>query len=119
MTRDTGPARRMALGLVLGVLAVTGTAAGQGAPPGAAPSAPAPAAAPSQPPAIAPMDESRRVQADDIDKLLADGKTLLLDVREPKELLELGTLPDAINIPLGQLEKRMGELPKDRVILTA
>jgi len=65
------------------------------------------------------MDESKRVAADDIDKLLADGKVLLLDVREPKELEELGTIPDAVNIPLGQLEKRLGELPKDRLILTA
>ena len=57
--------------------------------------------------------------ADDIDKLLADGKVLLLDVREPKELEELGTIEDSINIPIGQLEKRLGELPKDRLILTA
>ena len=65
------------------------------------------------------MDESKRVAADDIDKLLADGKVLLLDVREPKELEELGTIADSVNIPLGQLEKRLGELPKDRLILTA
>jgi rhodanese-related sulfurtransferase len=65
------------------------------------------------------MDESRRVSAEEIDKLLADGKVLLLDVREPKELAELGTIEDSINIPIGQLEKRLGELPKDRLILTA
>jgi rhodanese-related sulfurtransferase len=65
------------------------------------------------------MDESKRVAADDIDKLLAEGKVLLLDVREPKELEELGTIADSVNIPLGQLEKRLGELPKDRLILTA
>ena len=46
-------------------------------------------------------------------------RSLLLDVREPKELEELGTIEDSINIPLGQLEKRLGELPKDRLILTA
>lgn len=66
-----------------------------------------------------PMSESRRVQADQIDKLLADGKTLLLDVREAKEIEELGTIEGAVHIPIGQLEKRMGELPKDRLILTA
>jgi 3-mercaptopyruvate sulfurtransferase SseA len=81
---------------------------------------------PPQPPAAttpaqpAPaMDESKRVSAEEIDKLMADGKVLLLDVREPKELEELGTIPDSINIPIGQLEKRLGELPKDRLILTA
>lgn len=66
-----------------------------------------------------PAPESQRVQADDIDKLMADGKVLLLDVREPKELEELGTLEGYVNIPLGQLEKRLGELPKDKAILTA
>jgi 3-mercaptopyruvate sulfurtransferase SseA len=85
-------------------------------PPPAQPPTPAATTPTQQSP---PMDESKRVAADDIDKLLADGKVLLLDVREPKELEELGTIPDAVNIPLGQLEKRLGELPKDRLILTA
>ena len=65
------------------------------------------------------MDESKRVSVDDIDKLLADGKVVLLDVREPKELEELGTIEGSIHIPIGQLETRLSELPKDRVILTA
>jgi hypothetical protein len=88
-----------------------------------------PAQAPAEPPAAPSaatqtqqtpaMDESKRVSVDDIDKLLADGKVVLLDVREPKELEELGTIEDSIHIPLGQLEKRLGELPKDRLILTA
>jgi hypothetical protein len=76
-----------------------------------------PAAPQTQP--IAPMDESKRVSADDIDKLLAEGKVLLLDVREPKEREELGAIEDSVNIPIGQLEKRLDELPKDRLILTA
>jgi hypothetical protein len=75
-----------------------------------------PPAAPAQ---EAPMDESHRVKADDIDALLKSGKVLLLDVREPKELEELGTIEGALHIPLGQLEKRLNELPKDRLILTA
>jgi Rhodanese-like domain len=85
---------------------------------------PQPPAAPAAPAAsdtqkIQPMDESHRIQPEDIDKLLAEGKVLLLDVREPKELEEFGTIEDSINIPVGQLEKRLEELPKDRVILTA
>jgi rhodanese-related sulfurtransferase len=39
----------------------------------------------------------------------------LLDVREPVELA-LESLPGAINIPLGQLRSRLGELPRDREI---
>ena len=88
----------------------------------AASSPTAPAAMPAgvqQPPAIAPLGEDRRISAEDIDKHLASGKTLLLDVREPKELEELGTIEGAVNIPLGQLEKRLGEIPKDCLILTA
>jgi len=42
-----------------------------------------------------------------------------LDVREPKELEELGTLPGYVNIPLGQLENRLSEVPKDRLVITA
>ena len=60
-----------------------------------------------------------RVEANDIDALLADGNVVLLDVREPWELEEFGTREGYINIPLGELEKRLDELPKDKTILTA
>jgi len=78
----------------------------------------APAAAPAKPPAPA-VDESRRVQPADIDAMLAKGDVVILDVREDSELVETGTVKGAIHIPLGQLETRLGELPKDKVILTA
>lgn len=39
----------------------------------------------------------------------------LLDVREPVELA-VENVPEAINIPLGQLRTRFGELPQDREI---
>ena len=61
----------------------------------------------------------RRVSADEIDKYIQEKKVFFLDVREPKELEELGTLEGYYNIPLGELEKRLGELPKDKLILTA
>ena len=64
-------------------------------------------------------DPARRVDPANIDALIADGKTVVLDVREPNELEETGTVKGAIHIPLGQLESRLGELPKDKVILTA
>ena len=41
----------------------------------------------------------------------------LLDVREPVELV-VESVPGAVNIPLGQLRKRLGELPRDREIFT-
>jgi hypothetical protein len=66
-----------------------------------------------------PVGEELRVKPDDIDALLADGKVLFLDVREPWELEENGTIEGYVNIPLSQLEKRLSELPKDKAILTA
>lgn len=43
---------------------------------------------------------------------------LLLDVREPDEVA-CGAFPGALNIPLGALRLRLGELPKDRKIVVA
>jgi NADPH-dependent 2,4-dienoyl-CoA reductase/sulfur reductase-like enzyme/rhodanese-related sulfurtransferase len=40
----------------------------------------------------------------------------LLDVREPLELV-VEHVPGAVNIPIGQLRSRLGELPRDREIL--
>lgn len=41
----------------------------------------------------------------------------LLDVRTPDEC-SLGTLPNAVNIPLDKLRDRLAELPKDKMIYT-
>ena len=43
------------------------------------------------------------------------GKGFMLDVREPMELAAVN-IPEAINIPLGQLRGRLNELPRDREI---
>ena len=66
-----------------------------------------------------PMDEEMRVQGPDLDSVLADQNVVLLDVREPWELEKFGTRKGYINIPLGELEDRLGELPADKTILTA
>jgi rhodanese-related sulfurtransferase/DNA-binding transcriptional ArsR family regulator len=47
---------------------------------------------------------------------LASGEVALLDVR-PEVEYEAGHLPEAINIPLEQLEDMLGKLPKDREIV--
>jgi rhodanese-related sulfurtransferase len=59
------------------------------------------------------------VPADQIDTVREEKRPFLLDVRNPDEIEKLGTLPGAVNIPLDQLESRLDELPKDRLILTA
>jgi len=68
---------------------------------------------------IKPMSEDKRVKAEDIDSVMQDGKVFFLDVREPKEIEEFGSYEGYVNIPMSQLESRLGELPKDRPILTA
>lgn len=45
-----------------------------------------------------------------------DDRTLLLDVRTPKEFAD-GHLPGAVNIPVDDLRGRLEELPRDRRIL--
>ena len=67
----------------------------------------------------APVGEEMRVRALDLDVVLADENIVLLDVREPWELEQFGTREGYINIPLAELEDRLGELPKDKTILTA
>ncbi len=42
-----------------------------------------------------------------------------LDVRDPIEIETLGTLPGYVNIPLGQLEKRLPEVPRNMRIVVA
>lgn len=58
-----------------------------------------------------------KIAAQDLDEALQSA--LLLDVREPDEIASKGTLPGALQIPIGQLEGRLHELPTDRPIITA
>jgi ArsR family transcriptional regulator len=50
-----------------------------------------------------------------LDRLRA-GTATVLDVR-PEDEFRQGHLPDALNIPLSQLEQRLAELPPDREIV--
>ncbi|WP_111414015.1 ArsR/SmtB family transcription factor [Billgrantia lactosivorans] len=56
------------------------------------------------------------VSRDELLAGLASGEVTLLDVR-PEEEYEAGHLPEAINIPLEQLDDMPGKLPKDREIV--
>ncbi len=52
------------------------------------------------------------------DRMKQPDPPLLLDVRTPAELDLQGRLPyEFVNIPLGKLRERLGELPKDREIV--
>jgi rhodanese-related sulfurtransferase len=52
----------------------------------------------------------------DIVELYDPKKTLLLDVREEAEY-QIYALPEALNIPLGQLRSRLSEIDKDKEIV--
>lgn len=54
-----------------------------------------------------------------LSKLLEQpGKVYFLDVREPSEISALGSVKGYVNIPMSQLEARLKEIPKDKVIVT-
>jgi rhodanese-related sulfurtransferase len=51
---------------------------------------------------------------------MAKEGTLIIDVREPAELAQLAyDAPNVVNIPLSTLEKRVGEVPKDKTVVVA
>jgi rhodanese-related sulfurtransferase len=50
-------------------------------------------------------------------KLDANKDLIVVDVRETAEIKEGGAIPGAIHIPVAQIEKRAGELPKNSDIV--
>jgi hypothetical protein len=62
---------------------------------------------------------AKQLTTDELRRYLEQkGKYVFLDVREAKELEDLGTVENHIHIPLGDLENRLNELPKDKLIIT-
>jgi len=58
----------------------------------------------------------RMVAAQLRQRLVTEPKPFLLDVREPWEFAE-GHVPEARLIPLGELERRVNDVPRDRPVL--
>lgn len=61
-------------------------------------------------------DQLEPVAATELVTRLREGSVVLLDVR-PDDEYGLGHLPGALNIPLGQLEQRLAELPRNQEIV--
>ena len=82
---------------------------------------PASSSAPVEPAesAIDTIDEAPQLKGEELAAALNDSNVFLLDVRNPEELEELGTVEGYTNIPIDQLADRLDELPKDKPILTA
>jgi len=61
-------------------------------------------------------DALEPVSRDDLVSRLQAGAVTVLDVR-PEDEFAVGHLPGALNIPLAELERRLGELPADRDVI--
>ena len=61
-------------------------------------------------------DALEPVSRDDLVARLRDDLVTVLDVR-PEDEFALGHLPGALSIPLAELERRLGELPKSREVI--
>ncbi len=59
--------------------------------------------------------EAFRVAAAEVKGLAAKGQVVIIDVRG-KDAYDFEHAEGALSIPLGQLESRMAELPKDKLI---
>ena len=60
--------------------------------------------------------EFEKVTIDEVRNRLRAGKAVLLDAR-PEVEYQAGHLPQAISIPLDELERRLDELPRNRTLV--
>ena len=68
--------------------------------------------------ALCGLAPAQEISTEQLEKYLNDKKVFFLDVREPEEIKKLGSVPGYVNIPLGQLQGRLSEVPKDKLIVT-
>ena len=75
------------------------------------------------PPSSAELSESatpKVLTAEELSAYLENPEKLFfLDVRETEEINESGSISGYVHIPIGQLESRLGEIPKDKLVITA
>lgn len=62
--------------------------------------------------------EYKTIPLNEVKEMLDKKEAILLDVRNPEELKNDGYIKGSINIPLGELENRIGELKKDQSYIT-
>ena len=67
----------------------------------------------------APTSKAKQLSTNELKELVGKKDVFFLDVREPKELEEFGTIKGYVNVPLDQLESRLSEIPKSKLITTA
>jgi hypothetical protein len=69
------------------------------------------------PVAEAPLESARRITREEAIKLIKAKKAVFVDVR-PKEAYDQSHIRGAINIPLGDIVKRVHEIPAKTFIVT-
>lgn len=68
--------------------------------------------------ALAAAPAEKDLTPEELGKLLEKRENLFfLDVREPREIEQLGGIKGYVNIPLGQLESRLNEIPRNKLIV--
>ena len=106
--------------LVLGVCALAACSPQDGSAPAAksAPSANGSATTQTAKQTAAPQaGETRRISIDETQKAVAAGTAIIVDVRD-KATYDTNHIKGAKSIPLAQFDERVGELPKDKLIIT-
>jgi rhodanese-related sulfurtransferase len=69
--------------------------------------------------AQAPKSQAKVLTRAEFDDLFAKpGRILIIDVRRPDEIKDVGGFPVYLNIQIGDLEKSLDWIPKDRTIIT-
>ncbi|CAH8868653.1 unnamed protein product [Trichobilharzia szidati] len=51
------------------------------------------------------LEKEINITVEKLKELMKNGDLKLIDVREPDELIEAGRIPNAVNIPLGEIEE--------------
>lgn len=67
-------------------------------------------------PTSTPNDGVRRVTVEETQKLAQSGEAVVVDVR-PKPQYDQSHIKGSISLPRTELDKRLGELPKDKLII--
>ena len=64
-------------------------------------------------------EKVKQLSMEELEKALEQKNVFFLDVREPGEIEQYGSIKGYVNIPLSQVESRLKEIPKDKPVITA
>jgi predicted sulfurtransferase len=59
--------------------------------------------------------DADRIEAPELKRLVEKGEAVIIDVRS-KDAWDMGHIQGAIHVPLAELEARLSQIPKDKLI---